>query len=70
MWSPNGEYLAFYDALGAIRFWNPLQTGLSAVVARGGNGYFGGNLLFSKNGSQMSANFPDGVRVFDVIPPH
>jgi hypothetical protein len=69
MWSPNGEYLAFYDAVGAIRFWNPLQPGLSVVVARGGNHYFGGNLLFSKDGSQMSANFPDGVRVFDVVPP-
>jgi WD40 repeat protein len=70
MWSPNGEYLAFYDALGAIRFWNPLQPGLSVVVARGGDHYYGGNLLFSKDGSQMSANFPDGVRVFDVVPSH
>jgi hypothetical protein len=70
-WSPSGEYLAFYDAVGAIRFWNPLQPNLSVVVARGGNQYFGGgNLLFSKDGSRLAANFPDGVRVFDVVPPH
>jgi WD40 repeat protein len=68
IWSPNSDYLAFYDALGAIRFWNPLRPGLSVVAARGGNRY--GNLLFSKDASRMSANFPDDVRVFDVVPPH
>jgi hypothetical protein len=67
-WSPNGEYVAFYDALGAIRFWNPLQSGLSAVVARRGSRH--ADLLFSTDGSRLAANFPDGVRIFDVETPH
>ena len=57
--------LAFYDAVGAIRFWNPLQPGLSVVVARGGNHYFGGNLLFSKDGSANVRKFSrwrEGIR--------
>jgi WD40 repeat protein len=68
VWSPNGEYLAFQDQAGDIRFWNPLQSDLSVAVARKGAIY--GTLLFSRDGSQFAANFPDGVKVFDVVPPH
>jgi WD40 repeat protein len=66
VWSPNGEYLAFQDAIGDLRFWNPHQPALSVVIARKGNPQ--GNLLFSKDGSQLAADFPDGVKVFDVVP--
>jgi WD40 repeat protein len=67
-WSPNGEYLAFQDALGDVRFWNPFQPNLSVAVARKGAHY--SNLLFSRDSSQLAVNFPDGVKVFDVVPPH
>jgi WD40 repeat protein len=66
-WSPNGEYLAFHDAAGDIRFWNPFQLGFSVAVARNGARF--GNLSFSGDGLRFAANFPDGVRVFDVVPP-
>jgi WD40 repeat protein len=67
VWSPNGAYLAFQDALGDIRFWNPFQQGLSVNVARKSKTY--SNLLFSRDGSQLAANFSDGLKVFDVVPP-
>jgi WD40 repeat protein len=67
VWSPNGEYLAFQDGRGDIRFWNPFRTGLSVNVARQSKTY--SNLLFSKGGSQLAANFSDGLKVFDVVPP-
>lgn len=67
VWSPNGEYLAFQDALGDIRFWNPFQQGLSVNVARKSKTY--SSLLFSSDGSQLAANFTDGLRIFDVVPP-
>jgi WD40 repeat protein len=67
VWSPNGEYLAFQDALGAIRFWNPFQPKLSVAVARKGF-QAPDDILFSKDGSQLAAVFADGVKVFDVVP--
>jgi WD40 repeat protein len=67
VWSPNGEYLAFHDAAGDIRFWNPLRPGFSIAVARNGERF--GSLSFSRDGFRFAANFPDGVRVFDVVPP-
>ena len=67
VWSPDGEYLAFQDAVGAIRFWNPFQPNFSVVVARKGVLAPDG-ILFSKDGSQLAANFTDGMRVFDVVP--
>jgi WD40 repeat protein len=66
-WSPNGKYLAF-QAIDGIRFWSPFQSDLSVLVAR--NGAIYGSLVFSRDGSQLAADFPDGVRVFDVVPPH
>jgi WD40 repeat protein len=68
VWSPNGEYLAFLDAVADIRFWNPFQLDLSVAVAR--KAAVDGTLLFSRDSSQLAANFPDGVKVFDVVPPH
>jgi WD40 repeat protein len=74
VWSPNGEYLAFQDAVGDIRFWNPFRSDHSVAVARkaGGNAppFRHSALLFSRDGSQLAANFPDCVRIFDVVPPH
>jgi WD40 repeat protein len=67
VWSPSGEYIAFQDPRGDIRFWNPLQRDLSVKVARGAEPY--SHLLFSKDGSQLAANFSDGLKVFDVVPP-
>jgi WD40 repeat protein len=67
VWSPNGEYLAFHDATGDIRFWNPFQPGFSVAVARSGERF--GNLSFSRDGLRLAANFPDGIRVFDVVRP-
>jgi WD40 repeat protein len=67
VWSPNGEYLAFHDAAGDIRFWNPFQPGFSVAVARNGERF--GSLSFSGDGFRFAANFPDGVRIFDVVPP-
>jgi WD40 repeat protein len=64
-WASSGEYLAFHDALGDIRFWNPFQPDLSVRVAREGDRL--ANLWFSKDGAQLAANFPDGVRVFDIV---
>jgi WD40 repeat protein len=68
VWSPNGEYLAFLDAVADIRFWNPFQSDLSVAVARKAAG--NGTLLFSRDGSQLAANFLDEVKIFDVVPPH
>lgn len=67
VWSPSGEYIAFQDGRGDIRFWNPLRPDLSVKVARGAEPY--SVLLFSKDGSQLAANFADGLKVFDVVPP-
>jgi hypothetical protein len=36
VWSPNGKFLAFQDALGAVRFWSPFQLNASVTVARKG----------------------------------
>jgi|SRR5580658_7550777 hypothetical protein len=44
-----------------------LRPGLSVNVARKRETY--SNLLFSNDGSQLAANFSDGLRVFDVVPP-
>jgi hypothetical protein len=68
VWSRNGEYLAFLDAVTDIRFWNPFRLDLSVVVARKGAG--DGTLLFSRDGSQLAAGFFHEVKVFDVVPPH
>lgn len=65
IWSPSGEYLAFHDALGDIRLWTPFRPDLSVRVAREGDR--SGSLQFSKDGSQLAATFPDGVRVFNVV---
>ncbi len=64
-WSAKGDYLAFIDAVGDVRFWNPLQPGLSAVV--GQVGPHAETLLLSKDGSQLFANSPDGIKIFDII---
>ena len=66
LWSPSGEYIAFKDGRGDIRFWNPFQPNLSIKVARGAERF--DNLLFSKDGSQLAANFSDGLKVFNVVP--
>jgi hypothetical protein len=68
VWSPNGRYLAFQDGASDIRFWNPFQSDLSVAVARKAAVY--GTLLFSRDSSQFAANFRDGVKIFDVVPPH
>jgi WD40 repeat protein len=65
VWSPKGSYLAFIDALGDIRFWDPLRFGASVPVARMGRNST--TLLFSKDGSELVANFESGVKVFDVV---
>jgi WD40 repeat protein len=67
IWSLNGEYLAFQDAVGAIRFWNPFKPSFSVAVARKGVLAPDG-ILFSKDNSQLAANFTDGLKVFDVVP--
>jgi WD40 repeat protein len=67
VWSPNGEYLAFQDALGAVRFWNPFQPNFSVAVARKGVLALDG-ILLSKDSSQLAANFADGLKVFDAVP--
>lgn len=67
IWSPNGEYLAFQDGRGDIRFWDSFRPGLSVNVARASKSY--SNLLFSNDGSQLAATFPDGLKVFDVVAP-
>jgi len=61
VWSRNGEYLAFRDEAGDIRFSNPLQLDL-----------FGGGCtqrIRLRDGSRLTANFRVGVKVFDVVPP-
>jgi WD40 repeat protein len=67
LWSPSGGYIAFQDGHRDIRFWNPFQPNLSVKVARGAEVY--SNLVFSKDGLQLAANFSDGLKVFDVVPP-
>jgi WD40 repeat protein len=61
-WSPGGEYLAFQDAIGDVRFWKPFQPNLSVTVARGGFPH--GDLLFAND--RLAANFPDGVKLFEI----
>jgi WD40 repeat protein len=68
VWSPNGQYLAFIDGIGDIRFWDPFHPGASVIVASMGN--HSRTLLFSKDGSQLVANFEGGVKVFDVANHH
>jgi WD40 repeat protein len=65
VWAPGGQYLAFIDGIGDIRFWDPLHPGASVIVA--GMGSHSRTLLFSKDGSQLVANFEGGVKVFDVV---
>jgi WD40 repeat protein len=65
VWSPKGDYLAFIDGIGDIRFWDPLHSGITVPVA--GMGHHSRTLLFSKDGSQLVANFEGGVKIFDVI---
>jgi WD40 repeat protein len=67
VWSPSGEYLAFQDGLGAVRFWNPFQPNFSVAVARKGVLAPDG-IVFSKDSSQLAANFTDGLKIFDVVP--
>jgi WD40 repeat protein len=64
-WSPNGDYLGFRDSLGDIRFWAPFRPGASVPVANMGR--HSSTLLFSKDGSQLVANFEAGVKIFDII---
>jgi len=47
---------------------NPFQLDMSVVVVRK-SAHFG-TLLFSGNRFQLAANFPDGVKVFEVVPLH
>jgi WD40 repeat protein len=65
VWSPKGDYLAFLDAIGDLRFWDPFHPGDSIPVATLGR--HSRTLLFSKDGSQLVANFEGGVKLFDVI---
>jgi WD40 repeat protein len=65
VWSPKGDYLAFLDGIGDVRFWDPFHSGASMPVAR--MGIHSRTLLFSKDGSQLVANFEGGVKVFDVV---
>jgi WD40-like Beta Propeller Repeat len=58
-WSPRGDYLAFLDALGDIHFWDPSRPGASVVAASMGR--HASTLLISKDGSQLVANFENGV---------
>jgi WD40 repeat protein len=67
LWSPSGEYIVFQDGHRDIRFWNPFQPNLSVKVGRGAELY--SNPLFSKDGSRLAANFSDGLKIFDVVPP-
>ncbi|WP_198028175.1 WD40 repeat domain-containing protein [Bradyrhizobium murdochi] len=65
VWSPKGNYLGFLDGVGDIRFWDPFRPGASAPVTR--MGLHSRTLRFSKDGSQLVANFEGGVKVFDVV---
>ncbi|MBR0896825.1 WD40 repeat domain-containing protein [Bradyrhizobium tropiciagri] len=65
-WSTKGDYVAFIDALGDARFWNPFQPGPSVVVGR--IGPHAETLLLSKDGSQLLANCPDGIKIFNIVP--
>jgi hypothetical protein len=56
VWSPNGKFLAFQDALGAIRFWSPFQLNLSVTVARKGV-LSPKSILFSKRWSSAGRRF-------------
>jgi WD40 repeat protein len=64
-WSPNGNYLGFLDSVGDIRLWDPSRPGNSAAVASMGR--HSRTLLFSRDGSQLAANFEAGVKIFDII---
>jgi hypothetical protein len=66
VWSRNGQYLAFRDAVGGIRFWSPFKPNLSARVLR--EAAPGSRLLFSRDGSQLAALLSDGVEIFDIVP--
>jgi WD40 repeat protein len=65
VWSPKGDYLGFLDGIGDVRFWAPFHPGNSISVASIGR--HSRILLFSKDGSQLVANFEGGVKLFDVI---
>jgi WD40 repeat protein len=66
-WSAKGDYLAFIDRLGDVRLWNPLQPGLSVAGAR--IGPHAETVLLSKDGSHLFANFPDGIKIFNITAP-
>jgi hypothetical protein len=63
-WSKGG-YLGFIDGVGDIRFWDPFHPGGSIPVAN--MGHHSTSLLFSNDGSQLVANFEDGLKLFDII---
>jgi WD40 repeat protein len=65
VWSPRGNSIGFLDGVGDIRFWDPFHSGVSVPVARMGR--HSRTLLFSKDGSQLVANFEAGAKVFDVV---
>ena len=64
-WSKAGDYLAFLDAVGDVRFWNPHRPGRSIIGAHMGRHCK--TILFSTDGLRLFANFPGGVSVFDVV---
>jgi DNA-binding beta-propeller fold protein YncE len=68
VWSPNGEYIAFQDGRGDIRFWNPFRPGLSVNVARKGVLPLP-SIQFSTDGTQLAADSWDGLNVFVVVSP-
>jgi WD40-like Beta Propeller Repeat len=64
-WSRKGDYLTFLDGVGDIRLWNPLQPGLSVLAAHMGRN--SRTVLLTKDGSQLLSDFPDGVKIFDIV---
>jgi WD40 repeat protein len=64
-WSAQDNYLAFLDGVGDIRVWDPRRPGLSVIAAH--LGHNSKDVLFSNDGSQLFANFPGGIRVFEIV---
>jgi hypothetical protein len=64
-WLPNSDRIVFLDGLGNIRFWNPLTEAQSTEAARMGR--HGTSIVVSADGSKLAANFPAGVKIFNII---
>ncbi len=63
--SPSHASASSLVALIEFALWRPIWSRPPAPVA--GTHPYGHNLAFSKDGSQLATNFPDGVKVFEVV---